>query len=56
MAYKHGVYAELTDSKVKYNGHGRKGQTNNSSPTGQPSSPNTQAKLGAAKLGTMKLG
>ena len=54
MAYKHGVYAELKDSKVKHigrsSGHGQ------NSGSGSGGSTDTKAKLGTAKLGTMKLG
>ena len=56
MEYKHGTYAELTNSKVKYGGSSGTGQNNNSGADHPPDAPDTRAKLGTAKLGTMKLG
>lgn len=56
MEYKHGTYAELTNSKVKYGGSSGAGQNNNSGADHPPDAPDTRAKLGTAKLGAMKLG
>ena len=52
MAYKHGTYATLKDSKAKYTNTGKP-----QSSTDQPSAPDQRAaKLGTMKLGTAKLG